>query len=29
MNLRLYVQFHEEAEENPELEDEARAWFKN
>lgn len=26
--LRLYVQFHEEAEENPELEDEARAWFK-
>lgn len=27
--LRLYVQFHEEAEEKPELEDEARAWFKN
>ncbi|MBL1226277.1 arginine--tRNA ligase [Enterococcus sp. BWR-S5] len=26
--LRLYVQFHEEAEETPELEDEARAWFK-
>ena len=26
--LRLYVQFHEEAEEKPELEDEARAWFK-
>lgn len=26
--LRLYVQFHEEAEEAPELEDEARAWFK-
>ena len=22
------MQFHEEAEENPELEDEARAWFK-
>ncbi|MGX7245730.1 arginine--tRNA ligase [Enterococcus quebecensis] len=26
--LRLYVQFHEEAETQPELEDEARAWFK-
>lgn len=26
--LRLYVQFHEVAEEKPELEDEARAWFK-
>ena len=25
--LRLYVKFHEEAEKNPELEDEARAWF--
>ncbi|MDB5056446.1 MAG: arginyl-tRNA synthetase [Bacilli bacterium] len=24
---RLYVQFHEEAEQKPELEDEARAWF--
>jgi arginyl-tRNA synthetase len=24
---RLYVKFHEEAEEKPELEDEARAWF--
>lgn len=26
--LKLYVQFHEVAEEEPELEDEARAWFK-
>lgn len=26
--LRLYVQFHEEAETQPELDDEARAWFK-
>ena len=26
--LKLYVQFHEVAEEQPELEDEARAWFK-
>ncbi|MGY3777247.1 arginine--tRNA ligase [Isobaculum melis] len=26
--LRLYVQFHEVAEEKTELEDEARAWFK-
>lgn len=26
--LRLYVHFHEEAEVNPELDDEARAWFK-
>lgn len=26
--LRLYVEFHEQAEENSELEDEARAWFK-
>lgn len=26
--LRLYVQFHEEAEEDTALEDEARAWFK-
>lgn len=26
--LRLYVQFHEEAEIHPELDDEARAWFK-
>ena len=26
--LKLYVQFHKEAEENIELEDEARAWFK-
>ncbi len=25
---RLYVKFHEEAERNPELEDEGRAWFK-
>jgi arginyl-tRNA synthetase len=25
--LRLYVKFHEEAEQNPELEDEGRAWF--
>ncbi len=24
---RIYVQFHKEAEEHPELEDEARAWF--
>jgi arginyl-tRNA synthetase len=26
--VRLYVKFHDEAEEHPELEDEARAWFK-
>lgn len=26
--LRLYVKFHADAEENPELEDEAREWFK-
>lgn len=26
--FRLYVRFHEEAKEHPELEDEARAWFK-
>lgn len=26
--LKLYVHFHEVAEEQPELEDEARAWFK-
>ncbi|HCM88936.1 MULTISPECIES: arginine--tRNA ligase [Vagococcus] len=26
--LKLYVQFHDEAEENPELEDEGRAWFR-
>lgn len=26
--LRLYVQFHEEAENQPELEEAARAWFK-
>ena len=26
--LRLYVEFHEKAEEEPELNDEARAWFK-
>jgi arginyl-tRNA synthetase len=26
--LRLYVQFHEEAETQPELDDQARAWFK-
>ncbi|MFD0711616.1 arginine--tRNA ligase [Paenibacillus sp. GCM10027626] len=25
--LRLYVKFHEEAEQNPELEEQARAWF--
>ena len=25
---RLYVKFHQEAEEHPELEDEGRAWFK-
>ena len=25
--LRIYVKFHEEAEKNPELEDEARDWF--
>ena len=25
---RLYVRFHQEAEEHPELEDEGRAWFK-
>ena len=26
--LQLYVRFHQEAEKNPALEDEARAWFK-
>ncbi len=26
--VRLYVKFHEEAEKNPSLEDEGRAWFK-
>lgn len=26
--VRLYMRFHEEAEKNPELEDQARAWFK-
>ncbi len=26
--LRLYVRFHQEAERHPELEEEARAWFK-
>lgn len=26
--LKLYVQFHEEAEKNPQLEDESREWFK-
>ena len=25
--MRLYVQFHDEADKNPELEDEARSWF--
>ena len=25
--LRLYIQFHDEAERHPEMEDEARAWF--
>ena len=25
--MRLYVKFHEEADKNPELVDEARAWF--
>lgn len=25
--LKIYVRFHEEAEKNPEMEDEARAWF--
>ena len=25
--MRLYVKFHEEADKNPELEDEARSWF--
>lgn len=25
--LKIYVKFHQEAEENPELEDEARSWF--
>ncbi len=25
---RLYVQFHQEVEENPDLDDEARSWFK-
>lgn len=25
--LKLYIQFHDEAEEKPEMEDEARAWF--
>lgn len=27
-SLNLYVKFHEEAERHPELEDEARAWFR-
>lgn len=27
-SLRLYMKFHEEAEEEPELEDEAREWFR-
>ena len=27
--LRIYVKFHEEAEKNPELEEEARRYFKN
>ena len=26
--LRLYVKYHEEAEQHPEMDDEARAWFK-
>ncbi|AZR74187.1 arginine--tRNA ligase [Anoxybacter fermentans] len=26
--LKLYVKFHEEAEKNPELDEEARAWFR-
>ena len=26
--LKLYIQFHDEAEKDPSLEDEARAWFK-
>ncbi len=26
--LKIYVKFHDEAEKHPELEDEARAWFK-
>ena len=26
--LKIYVRFHEEAKENPELDDEARMWFK-
>lgn len=26
--LKIYVKFHEEAEKNPELDDEARMWFK-
>ena len=26
--LKIYVKFHKEAEDHPELEDEARAWFK-
>lgn len=26
--MRLYVKFHDEAEKNPELNDEARAWFR-
>ena len=26
--MRLYVKFHEEAEKDPSLEDEGRAWFK-
>ncbi len=26
--LKLYIKFHEEAEENPKLDDEARVWFK-
>lgn len=25
--LKLYVRFHDEAEQHPEMEDEARAWF--
>lgn len=26
--LKLYIEFHDRAEENPEMEDQARAWFK-
>ena len=26
--MRLYVKFHTEAEQDPALEDEARAWFR-